>query len=918
MIKDDIFDPIHLQIAFHSIQPEVLLQNIRKTANIANDNLYLRVTNDRWDEKAYVHYAMANDGLNRTDDEAKYLYAHWVDRMKHPGRADSVFEALRRYAQILLTMNDETPVCHYENILRWRVLSLSLGQDLFTTSYLAAGDIKFRKKRNNFAWPAVIGTDNKRLALLVSQGVSENHFHLNGSTRMFSLSWICMMNHPNRIRSFFADKSVKKEFSERLNLGITGSPEEKLMPWDRLILYAAYVRALLFSRLAGDITSEQVDEKFFTDFDLHVEDKSARVKDIVGKLRYNYGARIPQQNREEKILDYALTLEMDCCVESHNRLLAGERNFLYLCFRACYGCEFSNLEKDLFYFYLLIKNQFRSEMIQVNRRIGFQNFARYQDRKGMFWEMVPEYWDESIRLAVNATLHSGSIRSLEARMGPAKTAIDQYKRIANTDRAYGYAATGKPLNKQQLEQIADSPLFYVLHFPKNRKEVYKVGKSSTSELTAYFYPRNSSVRKASEIQARAVAKALKQSPYLRKRIRGIDACSNEVGCRPETFATEFRFLRSGIPCSNSALHNAGNNEEIHVSATYHAGEDFIDIIDGIRAIDEAYLFLEFNHGDRLGHALALGIKPADYYRVKNYKLAIPKQDLLDNLVWILFKTLELDVNMPSGLRTRIENEVNRLMDDVGYSTNRFSMQEYYQSWRLRGDHPRVYQYSAHCDQYFLCGDRINCDTCPNRLETENATPFRYMLQGSYESFYEQESSELGNYRGKKTIQELCAMYHYDYEIKKAGEKIVAYQIERQLIPVVEKLQNQMQHFLMKNGIAIECNPSSNLLIGSFGEYRDHPLFRFNRHRISVPQWVHEEPANLCVSINTDDQGVFDTSLEAEYAYIACAMERELDGDGNRINTDDEIFDYLDHIRILGNSQTFHYKGKEIFFNETHV
>ena len=62
--------------------------------------------------------------------------------------------------------------------------------------------------------------------------------------------------------------------------------------------------------------------------------------------------------------------------------------------------------------------------------------------------------------------------------------------------------------------------------------------------------------------------------------------------------------------------------------------------------------------------------------------------------------------------------------------------------------------------------------------------------------------------------------------------------------------------------------------------------------------------------------MFDTSLESEYAYVARCMEQELDENGERINSNDSIYAYLDHIRILGNTQTFHYKGSEIFFSKT--
>lgn len=924
-LDNDAFDPIHLDIAFHRLQPEMLLQTIRQSMDPVRKSVYenasgnqiqtpgyVDASSSRWAEKTYVHYALANSGRYRTDDEVRLMSSHFTQRTKHEGRDDSVFEILRRYAQRLLTTDGAEPLCRYERVLRWRKLTLSLGQDLFTTAYLAAEDIKHNRVRHNFVWPAIINTDNKRLGQIIAQGVSENHFHLTGSTRMLSLSWVCMMNHPKRIYTFFQDKTVAEHFSERLNLAISGNPNEQLMPWDKLVLLAAYLRAILFMRCLGLKEKAQVEKCFFRYFDT-TPIQSPYVTALVGQLRHSYGAQIPQQNGRAKVLDYVLTIDLEACFKSHNRLLAGERHFLYLCFRKCFTCDFSDIEKDLFYLYLLIHNQFRSEMIQVNERVGFQNFARYQDRKGFFWESMPEYWDESIRLAVNATLQNGAVRALEARMCPAKSPGEQMARIISTDRSYGFAETGKSLNQKQMDILTDSPLFYVLHFPKNRKEICKVSTSS-ERVSAMAYPRNSKVRRDTEIQAKSLAKALENSPYLRKRIRGIDACSNEIGCRPETFATAFRFLRCGIPCNNNILNSAQDNE-VHLGATYHAGEDFLDIIDGLRAIDEAFLFLELRRGDRLGHALALGVKPADYYRLKKGNLVLQQQDLLDNLIWLLYRTLEYGVDMPLSIREKLELDAKELMHYIGYDTTLYTLANYYQSWQLRGDHPRLYSGKPRCDHYIDCYDRVSCDTCPNRRTTQGFYSFGYIQKGRFENFYEQKDQKLKRYRQDEKIRTLCWLYHFDPDIKKKGCEVISYKINPNIIPVIESLQNQMQHCLMTNGISIECNPSSNVLIGSFQKYRDHPMFRFNRHGIRVPQWEHEPSAGLCVSINTDDQGVFDTSLESEYAYVARSLERELDDEGQRLNSNDAIYAYLDHIRRLGNSQTFHHKNKDLFFSK---
>ena len=43
---------------------------------------------------------------------------------------------------------------------------------------------------------------------------------------------------------------------------------------------------------------------------------------------------------------------------------------------------------------------------------------------------------------------------------------------------------------------------------------------------------------------------------------------------------------------------------MRISKTYHVGEDFLDIADGMRAIDEAIEYLEMGACSRIGDALA--------------------------------------------------------------------------------------------------------------------------------------------------------------------------------------------------------------------------------------------------------------------------------------------------------------------------
>ena len=101
-----------------------------------------------------------------------------------------------------------------------------------------------------------------------------------------------------------------------------------------------------------------------------------------------------------------------------------------------------------------------------------------------------------------------------------------------------------------------------------------------------------------------------------KYIRGIDACANEINCRPEVFAQSFRYLSDIMFESEYVNNNRSQKIMTKLHTTYHVGEDFFDIVDGIRAVDEALLFCGLGRGSRIGHGLALGVDPYTYYCYK--------------------------------------------------------------------------------------------------------------------------------------------------------------------------------------------------------------------------------------------------------------------------------------------------------------
>lgn len=309
----------------------------------------------------------------------------------------------------------------------------------------------------------------------------------------------------------------------------------------------------------------------------------------------------------------------------------------------------------------------------------------------------------------------------------------------------------------------------------------------------------------------------------------------------------------------------------------------MDIIDGLRAIDEAVVFLELKAGERLGHALALGVNAASYYNMKRNKIIMTKQDYLDNIVWMLNKTQVLGIIIDSVFRQHLEYEAERLI--FALYGNGFSISDYYNSWRLRGDDPELYR----------CGFFDKEEYIRKKSYIFNPIVRQYNTQRIMHPYH---MSSLEQFRNNPKAAKLYSMYHFCHKSKVTGELTEEIKINHQYIEIVNSLQEEMMREISKYGLGIETNPSSNVLIGPFDRYEHHPIFRF------YPVVPLPNQTVQYVSVNTDDQGVFDTSLAMEYSLLACAMDSAKQQKNNMLYNEDCIYSYLERLRKNGFSQAF--------------
>ena len=945
---------VHIDVLFGQVQPEQVLWGILQRDETSRNEFSVgkqvygqavdyRVDSTQIAEACYLHAARSLPiNTRRTEDEIMQRYRDLRDRFLKRQPVGGIFTLLDEYCKDVLRFQNVEPLCRQEQILEWRDRTLSLGQNLFTCAGLAARDVRDDCVSRSFSWPATIRTDNFDLRRMLKQGISENHFHLNGSTRMFMLCWSYLMNHPNRAKEYFKNR----EFRENLHPSISYGALDNQQQWHQWIYDAAWIRAKLFKRLYSQMQHEKVDFRKFRMFHWDFN-RMNQLRGEIQALRF-HAARLPMRSKHY-CLDYAITEEVARNNPGENRLLAGERSFLYQCFYRCFSNKrsFSKEEKDLFYLYLLIQIRFRRELIQCNEQKGFRNFTRYENRKAVVWGDQNEYWEESYRLSAAAALcrceeEKPILQSLEMRIMPKNHPAELIRTIRDTDLAIenalqdsrklrtgekGPSKTTLFFGQEEasiLRQISkEARHFYVLHFAKTPLSLVE-GKEPGA---IRCQPRNIETRQDVAIKAKATAMALQSDSYLCSRIRGIDACNHEIGCRPETFATAFRFLRKLYPVST---YRTEARYWPQLGFTYHVGEDFLDISDGLRAIDEAMCFLNLERGDRLGHALALGTEASQYYQIKSQCIYLPAQDLLDNLVWLLFRSLEWGVTVPIELRSQMSERASQLMRQIygngyvqtlsGISGNQsviqeLTLQDYFFSWRLRGDDPEIYRHTL--DQTRDLYSRLN-QMLTEKVALEKAYTYA-MIDDRLWDYAERTNLKVDERLGKGNagipsqlemglrdqwkVRRLLYGYHFGARERAAGQVIERFEVGPEYVRLIDCMQNCMMRMIMQKGIVIECNPSSNKLIGAFDFYEKHPIFRFNH--VGLPSSVYpDQGAALLVCVNTDDQGVFDTSLENEFSLLCGCLQLRKDEHGNPLIDSDSVREYLNHLRCMGNNCVF--------------
>lgn len=834
-------------------------------------NMDLRLFNDDTVD-AWEKYVRESEWKNVSDDRV------------------SIFEFIRKIGEECLFIQNGKIYFKIDKFKTWQHVSFHCGEDLFVAAMLADKNINTGYNHKDFQWDYILKSDFFRLnSMIEREKIDENHFHLAGSAPMVDLSWIYLMNHP------FGQEDKYKKFWERKESyyqSPTSHRPSRQSDMETLVKIAAWIRLYLFEKAVLNKKNESKRNnsiKNNLDIDLYRiylmlngnAEIAIKTDDIESTIScYLYDS--PFSAFDSKV-DYAIINETNVDIDNNCSYIAGERFFTYRCIRYVFENPKDSFIQTLYYFYLLIKHHFNRLFIQSNNKTGFHNFKEYTDRKGDL--MDTKYYRMAINMAVQGNYKENCLEQLEVRTAP-KAGVEELRGIINANDAYSYyrspritrfarlSPNGPSGNEPRKYGDGTDKHFYVLHFIKKRKpEWFEKEDYDIAPLCREYKNREKYKQ-----EAQTLMQLMESGDEICKRVFGIDAASNEVHFRPENFGPVFRYLSSyknqqDVPWKRKIP---------DLRKTYHVGEDFFDVLDGLRAIYEAVQFLGLSHGDRIGHGVALGIDVEKWYETHG-KITLPRQNKLDNIAWMLYMIRHWGIETTTAYYQELTTEFEKLYLEL-YEEESPGIKAYMEAWKMRGDDPECY-FSHEPDTSFLCSFS-RWDKCRIR------------------------DKKLFKDHAKKNdkVYSIYHRYHFDTELKRRALESVTQEYKQQFrgeyVKLVKQLQIRMRSRIAERGIAIESCPSSNFLISNLDEFKEIPTFRL----FPIKEDAAEGLIRLNVCINTDDQGVFYTSLMKEYTMLAAIMREEKEN-GVRKNSDDAILSWIKH--LIDNSKQLCFRSADV-------
>ena len=750
----------------------------------------------------------------------------------------------------------------------------------------------------------VLGVDTKSVGILLDKGISENHIHLNGFHSAEN-NWADYLLLPVRTKpKLFAESDWRLLCFARMSarllvLAIVSFRSKGLIPVSEVTKLLSMLDSYYYEvqpQLAS-IIHQQFTKDFFKiiepckldsqTFNTHLHSRQL----LDGLFDYR-GERSKEQN-------FGLFYWLDPWRVANAQLLSPSsqykplklskdcRHFVFklhfcahLAFIESARAAKNSVDGKLSHLliqhclvrYMLAQNQHWQLSVQHGRTVGLREFRKFYSSK----QRIPLYASKiaNSQLVFDQIGKWGQLTKLEGRvMLPDKCETDLLPWLQT------YAEKVKAGRGQAEHRLTQFGL--VLHFSKTHPKTTRT-INSVPNLPRFHRRREHYCQQAFNL-FHILQKPSIYNPF----IVGIDAASLELITPPEVFAPIFKFLRNApIELISPNRFDSFTPEEQHLygavkrlvrhrqlGMTYHVGEEFRHLLSGLRAIDEVMTFLDPKPGDRLGHALALGLSPQVWLKQVRNQVIISKQEWLDTLVWVhhtlgaghkLLHKLDID--------SRIEVLSRELY--LGEDATPLLL---HNMWLMRQLYP---------DSIKGMDDKKDVKFQPCNESSEVIWRWNRSNQLAFEKVKKKV--------GAKPPIKLLVMYWFGKKTRELGKEMVLVDLDKHRdhwIELCKTLQKKLTKRVIKKQLVIETNPSSNVSIGAMEELSQHPIF----------DWCFDADGNmkeeLKITVNTDNPGTANSSLAHEYYLLAEVLFK-------RGYSDTKVIKWLEWIRQNGHDYSF--------------
>lgn len=757
-------------------------------------------------------------------------------------------------------------------IALWNSLNRMLTTDLLVICYLLDNDMQDECYLNGYY--SSIMLEDLQLEQILKKGVAETHIH-KGAGINFYISWQQLMTLNGK-----TDKDFNKElFCNEIIRSDYGL--------ENYVKSMAILRLLMADFLRNG-TSKAEDNEGRHNFNQYIEemfeecnDEYSENKGLDQNVRYLIGDLfdgIDLQKRDYQLfkmwnriiekIDLGIKERLDKnqnkdiiepFFESARSINTTVENvFLFQSMQ-----YMRNADKDTFFFrlfwqYIRIKNQVFQSKVQGNLIKGLLHFQNYYKRSVAFKgkrDTSLTYW----KIIMLNQFQNAHLKKLELRTGFGNgISIETIKRdikkvMTSFLRAYKEIIEE---NYSKLEAPQVGLIFHMIKEP-DHKEYEKCWQNycAMDECELYFKELQNKYMK----QVIALNSLREETPFLSDYILGIDVASVENSTEPWVFAPVYEKARNSDTHKTTYINSENWDRVKNLGFTFHAGEDFRHLATGLRRVDEVIEHFKFHAGDRIGHGIALGLKVEKW--VKNNKIVvIPRGEYLDNLLWIwgLYKDGKYEQDFSMGY---LEHEILKYAQSIYRKMDGINPYSLWRAYRTRFE-------SFIPKKSYSCGEK----------EVNNKLFCQYVSNSEAEMWDELK---------------IAHAYHCQIYLERMLEPIQV-EINQQDEKILRQVQKVVVHKISNEGIVIETNPTSNVVIGEIESIFEHYIHNLNQRGLGSKE--NEENA-VMISINSDDPSVFNTNVSNEFAYVFYSLQE-------KGYTREEAITWIDKIRRYGMESSF--------------